>query len=42
MKYKIEKNNVQETWILSLYSRKLCKEEGASSGKENNHEQITL
>ena len=25
MKYKIEKNTVQETLILPLYSRKLCK-----------------
>lgn len=26
MKYKIEKNTVQETLILPLYSRKLCTE----------------
>ena len=26
MKYKIEKNTVQETLILPLYSRKLCNE----------------
>ena len=26
MKYKIEKNTVQETVILPLYSRKLCTE----------------
>ena len=26
MKYKIEKNTVQETLILPLYSRKLCSE----------------
>ena len=26
MKYKIEKNTVQETLILPLYSRKLCAE----------------
>ena len=28
MKYKIEKNTVQETLILPLYSRKLCTEIG--------------
>ena len=26
MKYKIEKNTVQETLVLQLYSRKLCSE----------------
>ena len=32
MKYKIEKNTVQETLILPLYSRKLCTELAATMG----------
>ena len=32
MKYKIEKNTVQETLILPLYSRKLCTELYGSVG----------
>ena len=37
MKYKIEKNTVQETLILPLYSRKLCTELYQNLYRDKSH-----